>query len=500
MCSENISENHYSEANITSVFGLTSYTAGISEIVKVFNVTMTTSIAGMSLYLFGIAFAPIYSPHLAERFGRSVLYLGCLFCNMLFVLGASRSDTIAGVLVCRFFAGLFGGPCLVLIEGTFADIWSAETTNTYYAFLVVGSYIGAALGPLVCGFVVAAKDWRWAGYTSLAVSLALFLYGIGIPESYQREIPRRRARLLGQKLQQDPAQSGVTLAQMARVTILEPAIMLVSEPLVMLCSFYLLFQWGVLFQWFITVPVVLESVYNFSLQQAGLAFSSAIAASVLAAITVITIEQALFRLAVLREKRNGTIRPEGQIYVLPIERRLIPAMLGAPLLPASLFWIGWTAKPTIHWASPVIGTALYVYSSLLILISIVTYLFDAYAPAGTLAALTAAAVARILLAGTIPLVIVQDFTGITGAWALSIFGFIGFASMLIPYVIYFFGARMRMRSRYASFSVLGNMKMEMRREESMEMHIVHEPEQQPAQIQSQSQQSQQSAQFYGAGL
>jgi MFS family permease len=461
---------------------------------------MTTAIAGMSLYLFGIAFAPIYSPHLAERFGRSVLYPSCLFGSMLFVLGASRSNTIAGVLVCRFFAGLFGGPCLVLIEGTFADIWSAETTNTYYAFLGIASYIGAALGPLVSGFVVAAKDWRWAGYTSLAVSLAAFLYGIGIPESYQREIPRRRARLLRQKLEQDPGQSGVTLAQMARVTILEPAIMLVSEPLVIICSLYLLFQWGVLFQWFITVPVVLESVYNFTLAQAGLAFSSAIAASVLAAITVITIEQALFRPALKREKNNG-MRPEGQIYVLPIERRLIPAMIGAPLLPASLFWIGWTAKPSIHWASPVIGTALYVYSSLLILVSIVTYIFDAYAPAGTLAALTAMAVARILLAGTIPLVIIQDFTGITGAWALSIFGFIGFASMVIPYVIYFLGARMRMRSRYANFSVLGNTKMP---EGSMEMHIVHEEHSQAEQPQLEGQESAQQSQpianFYGGGL
>jgi MFS transporter, DHA1 family, multidrug resistance protein len=107
----------------------------------------------------------------------------------------------------------------------------------------------------------------------------------------------------------------------------------------------------------------------------------------------------------------------------------------------------------------VIGTALYVYSSLLTLISIVTYLFDAYPPAGTLAALTAAAVSRILLAGIIPLVILQDFTSITGAWALSIFGFIGFAAAAIPYVIYFFGPKMRMKSRYVDFSVVGKGTM-----------------------------------------
>lgn len=114
------------------------------------------------------------------------------------------------------------------------------------------------------------------------------------------------------------------------------------------------------------------------------------------------------------------------------------------------------SQPTIPWPSPVIGTALYVYSSVLTLISIVTYLFDAYPPAGTLAALTAAAVSRILLAGIIPLVILQDVTSITGAWALSIFGFIGIAAAFIPYLIYFFGPRMRLRSGYMDFSVVAN--------------------------------------------
>jgi DHA1 family multidrug resistance protein-like MFS transporter len=83
-------------------------------------VSNTVSILGMSIYLFGIAFAPIHTPHLSERHGRSLVYLVTIFIYMLFVLGATRSQNIASLLVCRFFAGLFGGPSLVLIEGTFA--------------------------------------------------------------------------------------------------------------------------------------------------------------------------------------------------------------------------------------------------------------------------------------------------------------------------------------------------------------------------------------------
>ena len=111
-----------------------------------FSVSMPVAILGMSLYIFGIAFAPIYTPHLAERHGRSKLYLLSLFLFMFFELGASRSGSFASLAVCRFLAGFTGGPCLVLIEGTFADVWSANTTNTYYAFLGIAAYFGAASG------------------------------------------------------------------------------------------------------------------------------------------------------------------------------------------------------------------------------------------------------------------------------------------------------------------------------------------------------------------
>lgn len=65
---------------------------------------------------------------------------------MLFVLGTGLAQNFATVAACRFLAGATGGPALVLIEGTFADVWSVEVTGTYYAVLTGASYVGAACG------------------------------------------------------------------------------------------------------------------------------------------------------------------------------------------------------------------------------------------------------------------------------------------------------------------------------------------------------------------
>lgn len=132
----------------SSAFGITCYTAGLGSIMEDFNISMTVAILGFSLNLLGIAFAPITTPHFTERLGRSTVYLISIPTFSLFILGASQSKTFVSLAVCRFFAGLFGGPCLVLIEGTFADCWRGHTTVSYYSILSLASYIGAACGKI----------------------------------------------------------------------------------------------------------------------------------------------------------------------------------------------------------------------------------------------------------------------------------------------------------------------------------------------------------------
>lgn len=130
-------------------------------------------------------------------------------------------------------------------------------------------------------------------------------------------------------------------------------------------------------------------------------------------------------------------------------------------------------------------------------LSLVTYLFDAYPPAGTLSALTAAACVRIATAGIIPLVIVQGMTlrpsdltvsnrtpafmNLGGNWALSIFGFISIPCLAVPFVLYKWGPTLRARSPYSrSLSIHSHMPiptemttMEGRSYEGAHMDTVH---------------------------
>ena len=260
----------------------------------------------------------------------------------------------------------------MLIEGTFADVWSAETTNTYYAFLAISSYIGTAVGtlpsfslysdklltiysgPLVGNFVTQAGGWQWTEWSTSILALIVFALGVGVPETYAREIPRRRNRARGlAPPHQPPAESGITIAQMIKVTVINPIKQLALEPVVTMIAFALALNWGAAFQFFITVPVVLSSVYNFSPKQVGLAFTGAIGGALFAGACAVAIEQAIYR---------SCKKP------MALEKRLIPAMYGSLMMTASLFWIGWTADPKIHYVSPIAGTAIYIWGSMSVLV------------------------------------------------------------------------------------------------------------------------------------
>lgn len=438
-------------------FGLTIYAAFLPQLQKAFKTDMKTSIVGFSLYLFGIAFSPIHTPHFSERFGRRPVYFVSIAIFSLFLLGGAVSRTWTSLTVTRFFAGLTGGPCLVLIEGTFADVWSADATVTYYIFLTLSSFFGAASGPLVGGFI-STTSWGWRGgiWVSFFVALGSLLLGIGMPETYPREILRARAKRQGKDLRLAPAQSGVTLAEMATHTFINPIKMLVSEPIVILLTLYVTFIFAVIFQFFILIPVVLSTTYAFTPSQVGLAFISAILGSILAAIS-----------AVLLDLPSASTRPTMHAAKpLQLEYRFRSALLGSILIPASLFWVAFTADPKIHFLAPITGTAVFIWGSALVLTSCISYIFDAYPPAGTLSALTAAAVLRLVGAGVLPLVIVQFVMAATGKWAVATFGFIGLGLAVITWAMHFgAGTKLRMGSRYNKHDMM--MMVGMKGEETV---------------------------------
>lgn len=77
------------------------------------------------------------------------MYICALPLFAAFTLGAGFSQSIASLIVCRFFAGFVASPGLSLGSGTMADVLLPHRRAVPMAIFVCAVQIGPVLGPLV---------------------------------------------------------------------------------------------------------------------------------------------------------------------------------------------------------------------------------------------------------------------------------------------------------------------------------------------------------------
>lgn len=250
------------------------------------------------------------------------------------------------------------------------------------------------------------------------------------------------------KVKSDEERESVT--KMIGISVYRPFHLLVTEPVVFFFSLWVAFAWAVLYLTFGSVPLVFGRSHGFNTQQAGAVFAAMMVGAAVS--TVISIYQDGFLARYLatsakshpnpgRIRRNLDLSsPEGRLYFTCIE---------SALLPISLFMFGWTQFHSIHWIVPVIAIALATMGIYSIYLATFNYLADAYHRYAS-SALAAQSFCRNMLGGIFPLVTVQMFNGLTFQGAASLLGGLAALLTIVPWVLVFYGPRIRTRSRFAS--------------------------------------------------
>lgn len=183
-------------------------------------------------------------------------------------------------------------------------------------------------------------------------------------ETYKKIILQRRAKKLGIP---GPPKPNLTKLQYAKllitITLARPVRMLFTEPIVLFLTLYNSFAFSVLFALFAAYPYTFAKVYNFNTFQSGLAFLGIVIGVVLGGAGAIIIDRKIYY-----QKYYKRALSEGKTAVPP-ERRLYAAMIGAFTIPIGLFWFAWTARPSVHWISPILAGIPFAFGNLSLFIS-----------------------------------------------------------------------------------------------------------------------------------
>lgn len=228
-----------------------------------------------------------------------------------------------------------------------------------------------------------------------AVSLLLTLpFG---RETFHPILQRRRAKSLHKPLTPLPPLSS-RLREFLSVTVFRPLHMLCTEPIVGLVCLYVSCEFATLFTFFAAVPYIFVTVYGFSAEQTGLVFLSVVVGCLLGTVTIIACDVLLYRRQI----------PRHPDHMIPPEHRLYPAMIGSVGMPVGLFWMAWTAREEVSWASPVVALVPFAWGNLCVFVSTMQFTVDTYRGSVVASAASANSLTRYGLAGAFPLFAIQS--------------------------------------------------------------------------------------------
>lgn len=128
------------------------------------------------------------------------------------------------------------------------------------------------------------------------------------------------------------------------------------------------------------------------------------------------------------------------------ERHLPPMIIGAFVIPISLFLYGWTIHFGVHWRAPVVGLVLMGLGVVLVFIPAFSYFVDAFGIHAA-SAVAASITLRCMTGAILPLAGPAMYRRLGQGWGNSLLGFVALGFTSVPVLLMRFGKSMRLNSR-----------------------------------------------------
>ncbi|KAI0908409.1 major facilitator superfamily transporter [Ustulina deusta] len=448
---------------INSTMGSSLPSMAVPYMTREWGVTSDTQkVLPISTYLIGYVFGPLLWGPLSEHIGRRNLTVVTLSLFALWTLGCALAPSWPAFLVFRLLCGTFGSAPIAVVTGQLADIYEDPLTRgRALAYFMATTICGPLLAPIISGFCSTTIGWRWSFWIALIYAGATLIPVYLLPETYAPVLLTRRA----QKLRKADPTAQVYAAfeledkdikQVVTKVLTRPIRMILTEKIVTATCLYLALVYSIFYISFGSFPIIFQNLYGLSPGVTGLLFLPIFGGVTIALGTFFAWGRFLRK----SQERNRPWTRKEEYNRVPL------AAIGGPIFAISLFWLGFSARPDVHYAVPSLAGIGFGIGFQLIFIGMLNYLTDAYEIFAA-SANAAASSARSFLAVILPLATTPMFEqlGINGA--LGLLGGLSLILSAIPFIFLWQGERIRAGSAFCI--ELKERKLEMKRRAEMEM-------------------------------
>lgn len=177
--------------------------------------------------------------------------------------------------------------------------------------------------------------------------IGTYSYSLLLSETYKPVLLRRRRRLLAIASASSSNNGPGSIKDFLTITLFRTIRMLITEPIVTCFSLYVAVNFGIIFTFFASFPLVFSQVYGFNSGEVGLAFVLIMVGCLLATTTCLLCDKLLYRKQSSGANRLGNGLETISVHLnhevshnkgkVDPEHRLYSAMIGSLGFPVGLF-------------------------------------------------------------------------------------------------------------------------------------------------------------------
>ena len=261
---------------------------------------------------------------------------------MIFVMASGLAPNIGAQLAFRFLAGVFGSTPLTCAGGTISDLWGPLEKTYSFPIFAVGGFAGPAMGPVIGSYIGVGNigSWRWTEWITLIMAgLVLVIVVLFQIETYPPLLLKWKAqhlrRLTGDNRFRAELEVTDTTLWTRLMTSMARPFLFMLEPIVIFMTLYLTVLYIVLFTFLDGYTYIFNETYGIGQGLTNVIFAGMFVGMVfLAPLVPFVYGKTKRELEKNRTEAGTHINPEVRLWY---------AMMAAPAIPISLFWMGWTA-------------------------------------------------------------------------------------------------------------------------------------------------------------
>ncbi|KAJ5963781.1 MFS transporter [Penicillium vulpinum] len=315
-------------------------------------VALTTTV-----FLIGLAIAPLWWSSLSQEYGRRPVLVFSFLISAIAVIICAVSNSLPLITVFRLIEALGCSSAQSVGAGVISDIYISTDRGSALGWFYLGTLIGPLVAPIVGGALQI-----WLGWRSNLYFMAIFTFSMAIlillalPETLVKTPTEKSA---------EPSLSWPEKVQRDVVAPL-PKLKLLLVPSIALSVCYVSICFASLYCFNTTLPYAYSAPpYNFSSIEVGLCYISNCLGYAIGSVAGGQLSDA--------KLRKYQLTHDGEVN--PVER-LKTVWYGVGFVPVGLLLYGWLVEYQLFWFAPLVGAFLFGLGLMLITSTIMPFLVD----------------------------------------------------------------------------------------------------------------------------